>query len=284
MKQKTLWIVFLVCLFSACTLFTKKSPKDTRTIYGIYTKFGVMKVVLFDETPAHKANFEKLVQEGFYDSTLFHRVIKNFMIQGGDPDSKNAPKGKMLGMGGPNYTIPAEFNDTLVHLKGMLAAARQGDQVNPTKASSGSQFYIVQGQKITEEQLSRMEQIVNAKRMEKGKYVEQLFQQRAEDPTIQNLQLKINQFAQSGQRDSFNLYRDKIIQLAEENMGTERFTYTPFAKAQYLSIGGTPNLDTEYTVFGKVIEGLAILDSIAAVKTTNERPTEDILITIKKIN
>jgi peptidyl-prolyl cis-trans isomerase B (cyclophilin B) len=128
-----------------------------RCLVEIETEFGNMLVWLYDSTPQHRDNFLKLAGEGYFDSLLFHRVIKGFMVQGGDPNSRNAPKGQPLGMGGPSYTIPAEFVDTLVHVKGALAAARTGDQVNPEKRSSGSQFYIVHGQPLTGPQLDQIE-------------------------------------------------------------------------------------------------------------------------------
>ncbi len=145
------------------TMITKedKTSQEPERKIMISTKYGDIKIRLYNETPKHRDNMLKLVSEGYYDGTIFHRVIKNFMIQGGDPESKNAPAGKMLGNGGPNYTIPAEFNPNLFHKKGALAAARTGDNVNPTKASSGSQFYIVQGQVFTEQQLSAMEKQFN---------------------------------------------------------------------------------------------------------------------------
>jgi peptidyl-prolyl cis-trans isomerase B (cyclophilin B) len=121
------------------------------------TNMGTLKIELYDNTPQHRDNFIKLVEQGFYDSVLFHRIIPSFMIQGGDPDSKGAPAGKMLGMCGPGYTVPAEFVDSNLHVKGALAAARMGDQMNPTKASSGSQFYIVQGQSLSDGMLDQIE-------------------------------------------------------------------------------------------------------------------------------
>lgn len=129
----------------------------TECLVEIETPFGNMLLRLFDDTPKHQENFQKLAQEGFFDSLLFHRVIDGFMIQGGDPNSRNAKPGAGLGSGGPGYTIPAEFVDTLLHLKGRLAAARQGDRVNPKKNSSGSQFYIVHGRTFTDQELNRLE-------------------------------------------------------------------------------------------------------------------------------
>lgn len=166
MKKRNL--LFYVAGLLACASFLAFSLTNTSTssLTGepqeekpqevqleIHTNHGVMTVKLYNETPLHRDNFVKLASEGFYDSLLFHRVIQGFMIQAGDPDSKNAPAGKMLGMGGPGYTVPAEFNANLIHKKGALAAARLGDQMNPQKASSGSQFYIVQGRPMDVNQL-----------------------------------------------------------------------------------------------------------------------------------
>ncbi len=137
-------------------LADKAKSSDKETIVEISTDFGTMKFKLYNETPQHRDNFIKLANEGFYNGTLFHRVIKDFMIQGGDPQSRNAAPDVMLGNGGPGYTIPAEFNSKLIHKKGALAAARLGDQVNPEKASSGSQFYIVEGKPMTAAELNMM--------------------------------------------------------------------------------------------------------------------------------
>ncbi|HMR89457.1 MAG TPA: peptidylprolyl isomerase [Saprospiraceae bacterium] len=187
------------------------------------TNFGSMTIQLYDETPLHRDNFLKLIESGYYEGTLFHRVIKGFMVQGGDPDSKNAPEGKRLGLGGPAYNIPAEFNDTLVHIKGVLAAARQGDGVNPKKESSGSQFYIVQGKPVSATQLENFE-------LQKG------------------------------------------------------IKYTDKAKMIYQEMGGAPQLDKEYTVFGRVIDGLDIIDTIAEQATDNtDRPLKDVKIISVKV-
>ena len=135
----------------------KEETKEITTMVLISTNYGEMKAILYNETPLHRDNFIKLVKEGYYDGTLFHRVIDGFMIQGGDPDSKTAKPKQMLGQGGPGYTIPAEFKQELIHKKGALAAARMGDNVNPQKASSGSQFYIAQGKRYTSEELNMLQ-------------------------------------------------------------------------------------------------------------------------------
>lgn len=142
-------LVLLACQLAAA------QPKEP--VVRIETVYGTMKIRLYEETPLHRDNFIKLVSEGYYDGQLFHRVIKDFMIQGGDPSSRGADKGVMLGTGGPGYTIPAEVREQYFHKKGALAAARKGDAVNPMKESSGSQFYIVQGQPFTREQLKAFE-------------------------------------------------------------------------------------------------------------------------------
>lgn len=137
---------------------TMTNKTDEKQYYiKISTNYGDMVAKLYNETPQHRDNILKLAKEGYFDDLLFHRVIPQFMIQGGDPDSRNAPAGKQLGSGGPAYTIPAEFNSNFIHKKGALSAARQGDQVNPKKASSGSQFYIVQGKTYTDEELKNLE-------------------------------------------------------------------------------------------------------------------------------
>lgn len=195
----------------------QESEQDRQKVLISTTK-GDIVIELFDETPLHRDNFIKLVQDGFYDGTLFHRVINDFMIQGGDPDSKDAQPGEQLGMGGPGYTLPAEFVEGKYHVKGAVAAARQSDQVNPEKESSGSQFYIVQGRVFNHDELEMLQQ-----RMQK-------------DLTTEQIRL-------------------------------------------YTTIGGTPHLDGEYTVFGRVVEGLEIVDVIAATETDRaSRPIEDISV------
>jgi len=196
------------------------------------TSYGTIVLRLYDSTPLHRDNFIRLVKSGYYDSVLFHRVIKNFMIQAGDPNSKHSEPGEPLGNGGPDYTIPAEFRASLFHKKGVLAAARESDDANPSKASSGSQFYIVQGKKFTDAGLDSVE----------------------------------------------------TIRLKGRKIPIEH-------REVYKTTGGTPHLDLNYTVFGEVVSGLNIVDSIAATPTSKgedqDRPLQDIRIIkarlIKKI-
>ncbi|MCF6366885.1 MAG: peptidylprolyl isomerase [Bacteroidales bacterium] len=224
-----------------------------------------MKIKLYDETPKHKKNFLKLASEGFFNDLLFHRVIKDFMIQGGDPDSKNATQGTMLGNGGPGYQIEAEFNDSLFHKKGVIAAAREGDRINPEKKSSGSQFYIVQGKKYTDEELNYMEEQSSAQ-----SYIlnhEDIFMQ------LQELQNK---------RDNSAI--DKLFDDVINKKDFVLIKIPDFKRTAYKEIGGTPFLDNNYTVFGEVIEGLDVIDKIANAQTDkNDRPTKDIKMKIKLV-
>ncbi len=154
----TIWAGVLALIVGGCAATqTAGQTKDGPTKVELETRFGTMTIALFDDTPAHRDNFIKLVQEGFYDDLLFHRVIKDFMVQGGDPNSRGANPGTRLGTGGPGYTVEAEMDSTHLHLKGALSAARQGDQVNPEKRSSGSQFYLVQGKTYSSDQLANFE-------------------------------------------------------------------------------------------------------------------------------
>jgi cyclophilin family peptidyl-prolyl cis-trans isomerase len=216
-------LVLLTTIFSGLETNAQNQDMNTTHLIRISTTMGDMVVKLYNETPAHRDNMIRLVNEGFYHEQLFHRVIKDFMIQGGDPLSTTAKPGQKLGEGGPGYTVPAEFNEHLIHKKGALAAARMGDQVNPEKASSGSQFYLVQGRTFTEEELS-------------------LLSQRG------------------------------IGEISEK------------AAEIYKTLGGTPHLDGSYTVFGEIVEGMDVLDSIATVPTDRyDRPLTDVVYTITLI-
>ncbi len=203
----------------AVLIFLSCQTQEKITYALIETDLGNMKVELYNETPLHRDNFVKLAREGFYDDLLFHRVIKGFMIQGGDPDSRDAQPGAPLGMGGPNFTIPAEIGQP--HFKGTLAGARKPDTVNPKKESNGSQFYIVHGNQITDDFLDIMQ-------------------------TQKNI--------------TYNIQQREI----------------------YKTDGGYPPLDMEYTVFGRVVEGLEIIDKIAEVQTNpSDRPLTDVKMKVK---
>ena len=211
-------LLLFVCAFSMFSAFAAK-PKNQ--YIRIKTEFGECIVKLYNETPLHRENFLKLAKDGYYNGTLFHRVIKDFMIQGGDPDSRNAKPDSLLGEGGPKYTIPAEFSDSLFHKKGVLAAAREGDMVNPKKESSGSQFYLVQGKVFTDEQLNSLEE----KRL--------------------------------------------------------KFKIPEYQRQVYKTIGGTPHLDRNYTVYGEIVVGLDMVDKIAMLQTDkNNRPKRDVKMDI----
>ncbi|MFO7257326.1 MAG: peptidylprolyl isomerase [Bacteroidota bacterium] len=240
-------------------------------VVTIHTKYGDMVVLLFDETPQHKKNFIKLAQEGFYDSLLFHRVIQGFMIQGGDPDSKRSKPGERLGNGGPGYTVPAEIDPRFIHERGVLSAARLGNEINPSKASSGSQFYIVQGRVFTPDELTTDQEQLN-----KG------LQQILLKPENQPLFDTLSRLYQMGDMDG---YMKKVISLkprikAETGLELDK-RIDPRRLEVYTTVGGAPHLDGEYTVFGKVIKGLDVIDWIAEQPTDgNDRPLENIHMTV----
>ena len=230
----------------------------------IQTMLGDIIVRLYDETPIHRDNFVKLVREGYYDGTLFHRVIKDFMIQGGDPDSKGAPAGKMLGVGGPDYTLEAEIKDGLYHKRGALAAARQGDEVNPERRSSGSQFYIVWGQVYNEGQLRQFSKQL------KMQQVQQAFNALAASHRDEIMQMRRDR-----NRAGLQELQDRLAVEAEQQVKGNGMTDEQMKI--YSTVGGTPHLDGQYTVFGEVEEGLDVVDMIQGSATgRGDRPVDDI--------
>ncbi|MCS2507007.1 peptidylprolyl isomerase [Phocaeicola vulgatus] len=270
--------ILLICLafiaLTACNAGSKRQTNhhmenEKRTLVKLETTMGNITVALYNETPKHRDNFIKLVKEGVYDSTLFHRVIKQFMIQAGDPDSKNASDTAMLGSGDVGYTIPAEFNPKFFHKKGVLAAARQGDDVNPEKASSGCQFYIVTGRKFTEPQLLGMENKINEQREEA------LF----DSPARQHMK-EIYKMRKAGDNAGLLELQDTLEAQARELADKEeKFRFTPEQIKAYSTIGGAPHLDGSYTVFGEVTEGMEVVDNIEIAKTNRaDRPIENIRI------
>ena len=225
---------------------------------------GDITVRLYDETPIHRDNFLKLAREGYYDGTLFHRVIKGFMIQGGDPDSKGAPAGKMLGVGGPDYTLEAEIKSDIFHKRGALAAARQGDEVNPERRSSGSQFYIVWGDVYNEGQLRQFSKQL---RMQK---VQDAFNALAAAHKDEIMQMRRDR-----NRAGLQELQDKLVAEAESKVGKDGLTEEQLQL--YSTLGGTPHLDGQYTVFGEVEEGLDVVEMIQGTATGRaDRPLDDI--------
>lgn len=264
-------LILFIAMFMASIMGMEAKEKEN--LVKIECEYGTMIVRLYDDTPQHRDNFLKLVKEGFYNDLLFHRVIKDFMVQGGDPDSKGAPAGKQLGAGDVGYTVPAEFvYPTHYHKKGALAAARQGDQVNPEKRSSGCQFYIVQGKKYNENELNQMERALGQKAMQAR--FDQLVQENKDSIKA----MRIN-------RDQAGLQalQDKLVKTVETEFKDKQSVKMPEQmRKDYMEIGGTPFLDNEYTVFGEVVEGLDVIDKIAAVETNpGDRPKTDIKMKVK---
>lgn len=264
-------LTILACSLTACKPGKNSSGNmDQETKLKIETSAGDIVVKLYNETPQHRDNFIKLAKNGTYEGTLFHRVIKDFMIQAGDPESKNAPKGKMLGAGDVGYTIPAEFvYPQYFHKKGALSAARQGDNVNPQKASSGCQFYIVTGKVYSDSTLLGMEQQMGQMRLNN------VF-----NALAQKHMKEIYKLRKAGDQEGLMDLQDKLIAQAEAEVAKmPEFRFTPEQAKAYTTIGGTPHLDGEYTVFGEVLEGLDIVDKIQQVKTDrSDRPEQDVVI------
>jgi peptidyl-prolyl cis-trans isomerase B (cyclophilin B) len=262
---------FIACI--GLLLLSQCSSNKNDTVVTIKTSQGNMVAILYNETPKHKANFIKLAKEGFYNDLLFHRIIQGFMIQGGDPDSKNAAPGQPLGMGGPGYTVDAEFNPKFFHEKGALSAARLGDDQNPDKASSGSQFYIVQGSVIPQGD-------ADALRIDQGKF-RAGFQKVVNDPTNQPLIDSLNQLYMTGDMQAYQRKVYSLVPRIEKITGEKIYKeISPEKLKAYTTTGGAPHLDGEYTVFGKVISGLEVIDKIAALPTEAERPVEDVRMTV----
>ena len=277
MKQN-FWILLIILASSAvaCKSGQKKEGNmEKETVLKIETSMGDIKVKLYNETPKHRDNFIKLAKDGTYNGTLFHRVIKDFMVQAGDPESKNAPKGKMLGSGDVGYTVPAEFvYPKYFHKKGALSAARQGDEVNPKKESSGCQFYIVTGKVFNDSTLLNMEQQKNQNKVTE-----------AFNALAQKHMKEIYKMRKANDQDGLYALQDTLfIQAEAEAAKQPDFHFTPEQIKAYTTVGGTPHLDGEYTVFGEVVEGMDIVDKIQQVKTDrSDRPEEDVKIVKVKV-
>lgn len=265
--KPVLFFTLFVMLMSAC------SDRDKQSTYvSIATDKGEIVVKLYNDTPAHRDNFIKLAETGFYDDLLFHRVIKDFMIQGGDPESRNAAPDAGLGSGGPGYTIPAEIVPTHYHKKGALAAARQSDNVNPRKESSGSQFYIVTGNVFTEGQLAAL-----ARQMMQYKE-QQLFNALASERRAEIMQMRRDK----DQAGLAALQEELVAQVKAQMPKSAAEFFSEEQRQTYTTVGGAPHLDGEYTVFGEVVEGFDVLDKIQAVATrAGDRPEKDIKMRVK---
>lgn len=284
----------LACLVTLCACKATEATETTETITNdtismatvtpadtasakvlIETTLGNFTVLLYGDTPKHRDNFLKLVKEGYYDGTLFHRVIKNFMVQAGDPDSKTAAPGQHLGSGGPDYKIDAEIVfPKHFHKRGALAAARQGDQVNPMKQSSGSQFYIVTGQVVDSTQIGAMAERMKHSRMQ------EIFNKLAMEHRDDIIELQ-----RRGDRDALQALQNKLIEQTEaEAAANPGPGMTQEMIDIYTTIGGTPHLDGAYTVFGEVLDGMEVVNKIEQVATDGmDRPKDDVRITGMKI-
>ncbi|MDE6513024.1 MAG: peptidylprolyl isomerase [Muribaculaceae bacterium] len=244
---------------------TKATNNDAKVL--IHTSEGDIEVLLYGDTPKHQENFLKLAKEGYYDGTLFHRVINEFMVQAGDPDSKGAAPDQHLGQGGPGYQIDAEIvYPRHFHKRGALAAARTADQINPERKSSGSQFYIVTGKKYTDAELNQMEQQMKMGEMQSVFY--KLAGQR---------QAEIQQMQAKGDREGLQQLQEQLIAEAEKQVSDVKLTDAQ--RQAYTTVGGTPFLDNQYTVFGEVTKGMDIVEKIEKTKTgAQDRPVADIKI------
>lgn len=229
-----------------------------------------MHLILFDETPKHKENFIKIAKENKYDSTVFHRVIQDFMIQGGDVNAKEGTQDAIT------HTVPAEIKQHLIHEKGAVAAARQGDQINPKKASSGDQFYIVKGKTFTAQELDELESTQNSYR------TQYQFSELLKKPEYADLRKELIEMQNQGNFEAIQAKLEESKPLLEKEFGKqEEIKFNEVQRTAYTTVGGTPHLDREYTVFGKVISGMAVIDSIANQRTApGDRPLENIYMTV----
>lgn len=243
----------------------------TERMVIMHTNKGDIKLRLYNDTPLHRDNFLKLAADGQYDGLLFHRVIKDFMVQGGDVTSKNAPMSKQLGAGDLGYTVPAEFRyPQYFHKKGALCAARTGDEANPEKASSASQFYIVTGKKYSDAELNQMEKQLESR-------LKQAIFARLQNEN----KTKVMEYYRAGNKEELAILRDTLVgktELEAEKRKDEA-KISPEIREAYKTVGGVPFLDNQYTVYGEVVDGLEAVDAIQSAKTNKQdRPTENIVI------
>jgi len=271
---KKITFLILITFFVVVLSCQSSDKRGDKKLISIKTEFGEIKVRLYDETPEHKKNFLKLVNDGFYNDLLFHRVINHFMIQGGDPKSKDAQQGVRLGGGSPGYTVPAEIIPKYYHKKGALAAARKGGPSNPEKQSSGSQFYIIHGKIFRPGEIDTM--IISKNNQFKNKLLKE---------KIKGASNELNECRTNNDQQGFNIrvaeIREQVDSIYDSN---PKFAMSDEQIKDYITIGGYPSLDGEYTVFGEVVEGLDVLDKIAAVEVDkNNRPKTDVKMQVELV-
>ncbi|MFA8433919.1 MAG: peptidylprolyl isomerase [Marinifilaceae bacterium] len=268
-KAVSFLFVFLFCMLAVCS-----AQKDDRTLVQIQSNFGNIELVLYKDTPKHRKNFLQLIENKHFDGTLFYRVIKGFVLQGGSQDSRNAAPGALIGYGAANRTIESEFKPQYFHKKGALAAPRQPDKVNIFKESDVSQFYIAHGRVYSEKELNLMEKEVNVPLRKKivKRYLtprkRAILDSLKKEKSVEEFRKLANSI-----KSSINF---------DYNSDPGRLIFSPEQRKAYTTVGGVPHLDGNYTVFGEVVKGFDVIDRIAALKTDpNDRPYKDVTIKVK---
>jgi len=272
MKNVTVKIILIGIILSLLVSCSTKESNDKSYYVQLETQQGSVQIKLYAETPLHKKNFEKLINEKYFDGLLFHKIRNNIMLETGDPDSKNASPDKILGSGSYGKTIPAEINEKFTLKKGALIALRVADNKNPKKESSGSQFAIITGRKYTDAQLDALEYKINTSKKEKA-YEVYLKRHPEADKKIQKLQAS-EKFEEM----------DTLYAQIDRKLNIKEFKLTPEQRKIYKEVGGVPYLKQKYTIFGEVTKGFDVLDKISEVEVDeNYRPTEDIKIKMKLV-
>ncbi len=261
MRTSIVIISFLVILSSCST------KKETFQYIKIETEKGEILIKLYNQTPKHRDNIIKMANEKYYDGQIFHRIINNFVVQGGDPDTKNAKPDSLYGNGGPKYLIDAEFVDTLIHKRGAVGMAREGDDVNPEKKSAGSQFYLVKGKVYTQQTLDELENKLILRK--KSALYKKVFAE------------KLSKLKDQKKIDTLAISLDMSITFDSIWEKQPKFKFTEQQRKVYTTIGGIPHLDGNYTVFGEVVQGMDIVNEFSSVATdNNDRPLKDIKFSI----